>query len=107
VRYGLCPGSSDIIGYKAEDVCLPNGDAFVPTRLASFVAIEVKDAKWREPRHPGPRGSKSAWEKYLAWEAQRDFLAQVREAGGLAGVARSVEDVLRILGIDAGGGVKA
>lgn len=64
-RYGLCPGSSDLIGLG------PGG---------RFVAIEVK-------RPGGGRVS----------QAQRLFLALIKKYGGLAGVARSVEEAEAIV----------
>ena len=64
VRYGLCKGSSDIIG-----IC-PDG---------RFLAVEVKKNTGR------------------AAEDQLRFIEAVRAKGGRAGVARSVEDALRIL----------
>lgn len=64
VRYGLCKGSSDIIG-----IC-PDG---------RFLAVEVKKTTGR------------------VTEDQVRFIDAVRAKGGRAGVARSVEDALRIL----------
>jgi hypothetical protein len=51
----------------------------VGQKLAVFLAIEVK----------GERGK--------ATDAQRNFIDRVRADGGLAGVARSVEDALAII----------
>lgn len=64
VRYGLCKGSSDIIG-----IC-PDG---------RFLAVEVKNSTGQ------------------VRPEQVVFLDAVRSKGGRAGVARSVEDALRIL----------
>lgn len=64
VRYGLCKGSSDIIG-----IC-PDG---------RFLAVEVKKTTGR------------------VTEDQVRFIDAVRAKGGRSGVARSVEDALRIL----------
>ena len=74
VRYGLCPGSSDLIGYPSV-VITPD---MVGQRLAVFAAVEVKD-----------RGRPT--------EQQAAFINLVQQAGGLAGVARSVADALSIL----------
>lgn len=63
IRYGLCVGSSDIIGIT------PSG---------KFLAVEVKSAKGRTSK------------------AQDNFLATVRRSGGRAGVARSVDDAMKI-----------
>lgn len=69
VRYGLCKGSSDLIGYRSV-VVTPE---MVGQRVAVFVALEVKD-----------RGRLTA--------EQAQFLEVVRRAGGIAAEARSVED---------------
>jgi len=74
VRYGLCPGSSDLIGYRTITVT-PD---MVGQRLAVFAAVEVKD-----------RGRPT--------EQQAAFINLVQQAGGLAGVARSVADARAIL----------
>ena len=65
VRYGLAPGSADLIGW---------------TRDGRFLAIEVK--------LPGEKPD----------AAQARFLDAVKMAGGVAGVARSVEDALALVG---------
>lgn len=64
IRYGLCVGSSDIIGIS------PDG---------RFLAVEVKKLG----------GS--------VRKGQPEFIRAVRKAGGLAGIARSVDDALAIL----------
>lgn len=76
VRYGLCPGSSDLIGLRQVTIT-PD---MVGQQLAVFVAIEVKD-----------RGRLT--------EQQQAFITMVQQGGGMAGVARSVEDARRILGL--------
>lgn len=63
IRYGLCVGSSDIIGI---------------TTSGQFMAVEVKTKTGR-----------------IRPEQQR-FIDAVNRAGGRAGVARSVEDALKI-----------
>lgn len=72
---GLCEGSSDLIGWRTVEVT----PEMVGQRLAVFAAIEVKSATGR----PTPE--------------QAAFLKAVREAGGVACVARSVEDAQRAL----------
>lgn len=67
VPFGLCTGSSDLIGWTER-----NG-------LAVFTAIEVKTATGR------------------VRPEQTNFINAVRAAGGLAGIARSVEDAKRII----------
>lgn len=74
VRYGLCPGSSDLIGLRQVTIT-PD---MVGQTMGVFVAIEVKD-------------------QGRLTEQQRAFLAMVQQAGGLAGVARSVDDARTIL----------
>jgi hypothetical protein len=74
VRYGLCPGSSDLIGLRTRVIT----EADLGHRFAQFVAIEVK--------HQG-----------RLTEQQRAFLQMVDWAGGLAGVARSPEEARTIL----------
>ena len=77
VRFGGLPGMSDLIGWKTWT---PRRDAvghiLVLPPLAVFVAIEVK----RPGMKPTPQ--------------QAAFLELVRQAGGLAIVATSVEDVI-------------
>lgn len=75
VRFGLAPGSSDLIGYESI-VITP---AMVGQRLAVIAAIEVKT--------PGGRVSAQ----------QQAFLDHVLAAGGRAGVARSPEEARAIL----------
>lgn len=74
VRYGLCKGSSDLIGWRTVEVT-PD---MVGKPVAVFVALEVKD-----------RGRLTA--------EQAQFLAVVQSAGGIAAEVRSVEDAERAL----------
>jgi hypothetical protein len=66
---GLCKGSSDLIGYRQID------------GIAQFVALEVKSATGR------------------ATKEQDQFIDHIQAAGGLAGIARSVDDAAAILQI--------
>lgn len=66
--FGLCPGSPDIVGWRTVD------------GRAVFVGIEVKGPQTR------------------IQENQTRFLAVLAAAGGLCGIARSVEDARRVLG---------
>ncbi|MCK5563716.1 MAG: VRR-NUC domain-containing protein [Planctomycetes bacterium] len=75
VRYGLCPGSSDIIGIKKIKIT----EDMVGQEIGRFVAIEVKTLKGK------------------ASEDQEKFLHLVRKHGGLAGVARSEEEALAVI----------
>jgi hypothetical protein len=71
VRYGLCTGSADLIGWQSV-VITP---AMVGQRFARFVSIEVKT----------PSGRLSP--------EQQTWQAAVQKAGGIAVVARSVDDI--------------
>ena len=74
VTFGLAKGSADLIGWRTV-VVTPE---MVGTRLAVFLSIEVKT----------PAGRVSP--------TQQAWLSVVHGAGGLAGIARSVPDALRI-----------
>lgn len=74
VRFGLCEGSADLIGYSTVTI----GPEHLGQRLAVFTAIEVKT----------PTGRPTA--------QQAAFLEHIQQAGGRAGVARSVEEAERI-----------
>lgn len=74
IQYGLCVGSSDLIGWTTVEVT----PEMVGTKLAVFTAVEVK----------APNGR--------ATEAQLHFIAQVLKAGGYAGIARSPGDAVAI-----------
>lgn len=74
VTFGLARGSADLIGWRTV-VVTPE---MVGQRIAVFTSIEVKVPKGRV------RPEQQAW------------LAAVQGAGGLAGIARSVDDALRI-----------
>ena len=74
VQFGLCKGSSDLIGWQTV-VITPD---MVGKKVACFVAIEIKD-------------------KGRATKEQNAFIQRVREAGGLAGVARSIDQAAAIL----------
>lgn len=80
VQYGLCVGSSDLIGWTEVEIT-PD---MVGKKVAVFTAIEVKAAKGRPT------------------QLQQDFIAAVRTAGGLAGIARSRADFVEIVGANAG-----
>lgn len=75
VVYGLCPGSSDLVGWVSRYITTED----VGQRLALFTAVEVKT----------PAGRLTA--------KQRNFLDAVQRAGGLAGVARARDDLAHIL----------
>lgn len=75
VTFGLCKGSSDLIGLRSVTI----GPEHVGRTLAVFAALEVKSATGR----PTPE--------------QVAFIDTVRELGGLAGVVRSVSEATAIL----------
>ena len=76
VRYGLQPGSADLIGWRTITIT----PEMVGQQVAVFTSIEVKSATGR-----------------LRPE-QRQWMEAVQDAGGIAGVARSVEDAQALLG---------
>ena len=76
VRFGLCKGSSDLIGLRSLEIT----PALVGQRIAQFVALEIKTGS----------GTVSP--------EQRAFLQLVQQLGGLGGVCRSVEDAKQLLG---------
>jgi hypothetical protein len=78
VTFGLCKGSADLIGWRTVTIT----PEMVGQRIAVFTSIEVKTATGR-----------------LRPE-QQQWLDAVQAAGGIAGVARSVEDALRITTAD-------
>jgi hypothetical protein len=78
VRYGLQPGSSDLIGWRTVTIT-PD---MVGKQVAVFTSIEVKTPTGRVKPE------------------QQQWLDAVQAAGGIAGVARSVEDALRITTAD-------
>ena len=81
VQFGLCKGSADLIGWRTVTVT-PD---MVGQRIAVFLSIEVKTPTGR-----------------LRPE-QQQWLDAVQAAGGIAGVARSVEDAQRLTMADQGG----
>jgi hypothetical protein len=75
VQFGLARGSADLIGWRTVTIT----PEMVGQRIAVFTSIEVKTATGR-----------------LA-PTQQQWLHAVRAAGGVAGVARSVGDALRMV----------
>lgn len=71
----LCDHSADLIGYKMVTVT-PD---MVNTQVAIFVGIECKTADGRID------------------DGQDKFAIRLRDRGGKAGIARSVEDALKII----------
>ena len=76
VQFGVgSPGGSDLIGYRRVRVT----PEMVGQEIAVFAAIEVKT----------PRGR--------ATSQQEAFIGHIRNAGGIAGIARSVDEAKTIL----------
>lgn len=74
LRYGLCVGSSDLIGWRTVQIT----SDMVGQRIAQFCAVEAKTVNMRAPT-----------------EEQRNFLRQVAKAGGYAAVVRDKDGILR------------
>ena len=75
MQFGLCKGSSDLIGLRTITI----GPEHVGQTMAVFAAVEVKSATGR------------------ATPEQAAFIEAVQAMGGLAGIARSVDDAAAIL----------
>jgi hypothetical protein len=75
VSFGLCKGSADLIGYRSITIT----PEMVGQQVAVFASIEVKTPTGRI------RPDQRAW------------METVQAAGGIAGVARSVEDAQVLL----------
>lgn len=76
VKYGLCnPGGSDLIGIIPV-LITPD---MVGSTLGRFVAVEVK----RPGKHPT--------------EDQENFIRVISENGGIAGIATTPEEALRLV----------
>lgn len=75
VTFGLARGSADLIGWRTVTI----GPEHIGLRMAVFTSIEVKTPTGRV------RPEQQAW------------LSTVNDAGGIAGVARSVSDAHAII----------
>ena len=75
VQFGLAKGSSDLIGFKTIEIT----QDMVGSSVAQFVSIEVKTPKGRPT------------------EIQKNWLQCIKSAGGISGIARSIEDAKKIL----------
>jgi len=75
---GLCEGSSDLIGWRSLTIT----PEMVGERIAVFAALEVKSKTGR------------------ATAGQKNFCKRVIEAGGLAGIVKSLDDAKKALAID-------
>lgn len=73
--FGLCNGSSDLIGFKTITI----RQEHVGKKVAVFAAVECK----------APKGKPTT--------EQLNFIDYILKSGGLAGIARSTEDAKSIL----------
>ena len=80
VKFGLHKGAGDLLGWKSIEIT-PD---MVGKRAAIFLSIEVKE--------PGGKTNKERAEEQENWRRQ------ILNAGGIAGVARSVDDAMQIVG---------
>lgn len=78
VRFGLCKGSSDLIGLRSLEVT----SEMVGQRVAQFVALEIKTAQG------------------VLSPEQRAFLKLVQQLGGLGAVCRSIAEAQAVLNLD-------
>ena len=78
VQFGLAKGSADLVGWKTVTIT-PD---MVGQEVAVFTSLEIKT----------PKGRATAYQQ--AW------MNCVERAGGIAGIARSVEDAVQILDSD-------
>ena len=76
VQFGLARGSADLIGLRTVTIT-PD---MVGQQVAVFTSIEVKT----------PKGRPTA--------EQQNWLNMVRSLGGIAGIARSIQDANEIVG---------
>jgi hypothetical protein len=77
VQFGLAKGSSDLIGFKKIKIT----EDMIGQEIAQFVSIEVKCPKGR------------------LTPQQNNWLTFINKAGGITGVARSINDVFKILSL--------
>ena len=84
IRFGLAVGSSDLIGWKSI-VVTPE---MVGKKVAIFCSLEVKT------------------DDGVVDDEQINWIDQVRKAGGIAGVVRSVDDAVRLLETGSSGQVQ-
>lgn len=77
LKAGLCTGSSDLIGWTTKTIT----PEMVGKKVAIFTAIEVKTSKGKPT------------------DEQKNFIQQVRNNGGIAGIARSESEAVEIVTI--------
>lgn len=74
-KFGLCPGSSDIVGMVPVEITAD----MVGKTVGVFMAVEVKTSSGRLSKK------------------QKNFIAVVQGEGGIAGVARSPEEAIALV----------
>lgn len=72
---GLCVGSSDLIGWKSVEIT----EDMIGKKIAVFVAIEGKTGNLKPTKQ------------------QLNFIAQLKKAGGIGGVVRSIDDAFLVV----------
>ena len=75
VQFGLAKGSSDLVGFKTIKIT----PEMIGQEVAQFVSIEIKT------------------ERGKLTEVQQNWLQKVQDSGGIVGVARSIQDALKIV----------
>ena len=75
VQFGLAKGSSDLVGVKTIKIT----PEMIGQEVAQFVSIEIKT------------------ERGKLTEVQQNWLQKVHDSGGIVGVARSIQDALKIV----------
>ena len=75
VRFGLCKGSSDLIGLRSLEIT----PELIGQRIAQFVALEIKTTQG------------------VLSPEQRAFLRLVQQLGGAAAACRSAEEAEQLL----------
>jgi hypothetical protein len=71
----LAKGSSDLVGFKTIKIT----PEMIGQEVAQFVSIEIKT------------------ERGKLTEVQENWLQKVKSSGGIVGVARSIQDALKIV----------
>ena len=74
VTFGLCPGSSDLIGIQSVEIT----SDMVGQKIGVFVAVEVKSEKGRVS------------------SGQSRYLEIIRKMGGIGILARKIEDITQL-----------
>jgi hypothetical protein len=75
IKFGLCKGSSDLIGWTRIQIT----PEMIGRTVAVFTAIEVKSATGR------------------ASKEQKNFIKRIHDCGGIAGIARSLYDADKVV----------